>query len=116
MMWAIPMPLPSYLISASLLVCERVLRESDNVLSAIRVVDVFYVPQKPPEISGDLFPLVQAYALASLRSIPGYVGKHVLQLRLINTVGESSVVGTQDMSFENKPGLASGAEESVSSV
>ncbi len=99
------MPLPPYLISVSLLVCERVLRELDNVLSAIRVVDVFYIPQKPPEAAGDLYPIIQAHALASLRTTPGYSGKHVIRLRLINTVGESSVIGQEDLLFQNKPEL-----------
>jgi hypothetical protein len=81
-LWAIPMPLPPYLISVSLLVCERVLREMDGVLSAIRVVDIFYVPQKPPEIPAEMLPMVQAYAFASLWAIAGYQGKHSLSVRM----------------------------------
>ena len=39
--------LPPYLISVSALICERILHERDKVLSAIRIVDIFYVPELP---------------------------------------------------------------------
>jgi len=41
------MPLPSFLVSASVLICERILSEADHVLSVIRMVDVFNVVSPP---------------------------------------------------------------------
>jgi hypothetical protein len=35
------MPLPSFLISANIFICEKVLIETDSVLSFVRMIDVF---------------------------------------------------------------------------
>lgn len=35
-------------------VCERVLAETDNVFSAIRLVDIFYIPPPPPGLPADI--------------------------------------------------------------
>lgn len=49
------MPLSDDIISASALLCERVLRETDGVVSAIRVVDLFQfirLPEVPIDNQG----------------------------------------------------------------
>ncbi len=87
------MPLPPYLISASIFVCERILHEADGVVSAIRIVDIFYVPEPPPSMPENALPLVQAYGCAILKSVAGHNEEHSIQLKMINTIGEITVVG-----------------------
>lgn len=52
------------------LLCEKVLVERDNVFSAIRVVDVFYV-EELPERGGREKPAMRVSALLSVRGGPG---------------------------------------------
>lgn len=47
------MPKPANLISANLLVCERILYEQDKVLSIIRLADMIHVKPAPPGIPPD---------------------------------------------------------------
>jgi len=42
-------------LSVAVLVCEKVLQESQSILSAIRIVDVFFVSQDAPE--GSVIPV-----------------------------------------------------------
>jgi hypothetical protein len=51
------------LISAAFL-CERILRETDQVLSAIRIVDTFYVTV-PATLSSDVKPTLEATVFLS---------------------------------------------------
>lgn len=46
------------LLSANILICERVLVERDNVPSLIRVVDLFYISPETPKNSEGNFPPV----------------------------------------------------------
>lgn len=99
------MPLPEFILTANILVCERLLLEQDGIASAIRVVDIFHVGV-PEKLPADSVPMIQTYAWVQLKSAPGYSGKHVVQIRIINTVGESSVIVEQpDAAFEAKPGF-----------
>lgn len=99
------MPLPEFILTANILVCERLLLEQDGIASAIRVVDIFYVGL-PENLPADSVPMIQTYAWMQLKSEPGHSGKHGVQIRLINTVGESSVIVEKpDATFEAKPGL-----------
>jgi len=41
--------MPLKILSTSALICERFLVEKDDVFSAIRIIDLFYVPQDSPE-------------------------------------------------------------------
>lgn len=87
------MPLPSFIISANVLVCERVLYEADGVLSAIRMIDVFYVsPEKPKGVPDQALPLLQASICAMLKSVPGHEEEHTFEIQLINTLGKASVL------------------------
>jgi hypothetical protein len=73
--------MPPNVISASVLVCEKVLTEQDGVMSAIRIADVFYIPEMPEQPQGSMA-IVQAYALIILKSKPGEESEHTLALKL----------------------------------
>jgi hypothetical protein len=86
------MPLPSYLISASAILCEKVLHEADGVTSAIRIIDIFSV-RKPVGAPEDVLPLIQVYALVALRAEPGHDQPHELVIKTLNTAGELTTLG-----------------------
>ena len=99
---------PSSLISLSLLICERVLTEADAVMSAVRIVDVFFVtriPELPPEKQA-----VPMQALLVCKFRHGDKEKHTMQLQLerpdrtIQTIGDvvKDVVGSSR--FPEAPG------------
>ena len=86
--------LPQGLISISAFVCERVLREVDGVVSAIRMVDLFHVPpQSPPVINPSdgsetitLSP-VRFEVLVILKAEPGYSVSHKVAIKLQDPTG-----------------------------
>jgi hypothetical protein len=104
------MSLPSYLISASLLVCEKILIEKDQVTSAIRIVDIFYVPPLPPipegivmseEMKGQYVPVIQAWGFVQIRANAGHYSEHDLEFRTINTIGEMLTIATAKARFDS---------------
>lgn len=100
------MPLPSFLFSAYVLICERFLAENDGVMSAIRIVDLFFVPEKLFGVPDDVvFQLIQPRALIVIKAIPGHIEAHAVRVRLINTIGESSILAEQVLTFGTKPGF-----------
>jgi hypothetical protein len=101
------MPIPSFIISVNLFVCERTLVEADGVLSAIRLIDIFFVPrERPVGVSEEVLPLVQAYGCALLKTKPGYVGQHALEMKTLNTVGEMTSTGDPTIAkIFSKPGM-----------
>jgi hypothetical protein len=78
-------------ISADLLICEKVLIEGDGVLSAIRLVDIFYV-SKVPEISPERQG-AQVSVLGMIRVEIGDLEEHAIEVRLVRPSGESSTIG-----------------------
>jgi hypothetical protein len=52
-------------LSTAILVCDRILTEGDGVMSAIRLVDVFFVPENPTEGA-----MVSLQVLIVLKSYP----------------------------------------------
>jgi hypothetical protein len=75
-------------LSATCIICERVLRETDNVLSAIRIVNVFTV-QPIPDIAIEL----QATPISILGTIqfsPDDEANHSISLVMIRPDGEES--------------------------
>ncbi|MBK7927900.1 MAG: hypothetical protein IPJ98_10535 [Bryobacterales bacterium] len=78
------------LISVSALVCERFLAEEDHVFSAIRIVDIFYVPMPPPSQAQDLpVQIIPVYVLIFIKAWnAGEVG---FRLRLKKPSGEEKV-------------------------
>ncbi|HUI77543.1 MAG TPA: hypothetical protein VLY24_06490 [Bryobacteraceae bacterium] len=109
------MPLPPYLISANVFLCERILNETDGVVSAIRIVDLFYVTDLPSEAPPGAMPIVQAWGLVILKSHVGYQGSHTVEIKLINVRGESQSLGPeQKVQFVAKhPDVAGGVTLSV---
>jgi len=87
------MPLPGGLVSAALITCERALIERDNVVSAVRLVDVFYVQETanlPEKLSG----VVQLYAVLALKvGSAASTGEHEVTLELIRPDGVRDEVG-----------------------
>lgn len=80
------MPLPSDCISATALICEKVLREDDDVISAIRLVDVFQFKRDtniPPEIQA-----VTMHVLVLLKFKPESTASHNIRLRLLRPSGQ----------------------------
>lgn len=64
---------------ASALICEKVLRESDGVVSAIRIVDVYTVAE-------DEHP-IHFYALISLKAVPVRTDEFCLEVALVDPLG-----------------------------
>jgi hypothetical protein len=106
MMIAIPMTAkPDFLISVCMFLCERILLEQDQVPSAIRIFDVYYVPDMPPGAPPDAIPLIQPWVFVSLKAVIGHGGKHAVRLRLINTIGEESTLAEETATFTSRPGM-----------
>lgn len=74
------MPRP---IAGSLVICERIMREDDGVLSVIRIYDLYklapFDPNTPPEKR-----LVPVKALAMVRFAPDDEEEHTLDVGLIS--------------------------------
>ena len=103
-------PLPPFILSASAFVCERLLQEADGVVSAIRIIDIFFVPsERPPDVPENALPFLQGWGCVMLKFIPGHVEQHTFEMKLINTVGELSSIG--DPSKPTNLGASKGLEE-----
>ena len=87
------MPLPPYIISASAFLCERILQEADGVLSAIRIVDVFYCPEIPADAPEGAVVLAQPHCLVMLKAQPGYREQHSIGFKLLTAKGELKPLG-----------------------
>jgi hypothetical protein len=82
--------MPEKLLGATLLICDRVLREEDGVLSVIRLVDIFYITliaEQPPEKQG-----VQITVLVQLKARPEDQSEHSLQLFITRPDGKTKAV------------------------
>lgn len=71
-------------------VCEQILEEKDNVLSAIRLVDTFYVAPAPELPAGNLAG-INLKLLVALKS-GDVTGRHELRLVLRTPTGKSTEV------------------------
>lgn len=76
---------------AAAFLCEKVLQEPDNVQSAIRIVDTFFVPANLPN---DATPVVLITGIVSLKS-GGMTGSHHVKLVLENTKAIRSPIGPE---------------------
>jgi len=81
--------MPKGLISSLVLTCERVLIEQDQVLSVIRIVDVFFVQ---PEIPVDE-QVVLINLFISTKFSPGSEADHTFQALLLRPSGELTLIG-----------------------
>lgn len=84
------MPLPPHIISAGAFLCEKLLHERDGILSAIRIVDVFYVPPNLPE---ERVAIVQANCVLILKAEPRHDEEHELDFKILNPIGELESIG-----------------------
>ena len=112
------MPLPPFLISVSAFLCERILHEADKVLSAIRIVDVFYVPERPADAPKEAVAMISPYCLVTLKAQPGHQGRHSVQMKMLSTKGEMSDLGEAlatefAVRFEFGKSVPSGANISI---
>jgi hypothetical protein len=99
------MPLPAHIISVSAFVCEKILKESDGVLSAIRIIDVFMVRDQHPARPEGEFPTVQTFACVLIKASPGKY-EHSLRVKMQNSAGEINELGEPfNLTLENKQGM-----------
>ena len=96
---------------ASIFICERVLTEKDDVISAIRLVDIYRIPPLPPELTGPLFtkPIVQIVGVAQFRFLRIDGLEHSFQFQLDRPGGESTLVqepfiATPSLGINGAPG------------
>jgi len=94
--------MPPNLLCASLFVCEKVLTEADGVSSAIRIVDVFYVPEFYPEDT-KTGPVVQAYVIAALRCQTDDDSEHSLEVTLTSPRGTLNKITPEPQRITFKP-------------
>ncbi len=96
------------LVAIDLLICERILAEADGVLSAIRLVDVFFVDPDTP-VAGEEKVLGMQILITS-KFTPGALKKHTVELTLIRPNGERKPMGEpREVEIETKyPDLPSG--------
>ena len=78
-------------------VCEKVLREPDHVMTLVRIVDTFYVPEQPVEESGlPVQHVVQAYAVITLKAGGLEAGSYTLHFRRRLPSGEVKLFGPEE--------------------
>lgn len=93
------MPIKDHIQNVNAFICERMLFEQDNVLSAIRFVDIFFVPEdaSPDFKSAFTFVVVMKFKF-------GYVPPDKIPMRvtLIRSNGEREVMGDQALQIPTK--------------
>jgi hypothetical protein len=92
--------MPSKLLSARVLLCEKVLFEFDNVISVIRLVDLFFVPPDP----SDFAVLMQVLVMCSFEHDDE--SDHVIHLSLKRPDGSEKTIefpNGMEFSFEGQP-------------
>jgi hypothetical protein len=72
----------------SAFLCERVLIERDEVLSAIRIADIFQIPENPPDNL-----VIQFWLVLSLKiAIESESSEYRLKCTLIRSSGERAII------------------------
>ncbi len=85
---------------AAAFVCERVLQEKDEVLSAIRIVDTLWVSRPPEDLPVETTPAIQVTILLSFKKTgPGPAERHELTLQLIPPSGPAAQKQTAPLLF-----------------
>ena len=101
------MPLPPGILSVDLVVCERVLREMDGVPSAIRMVDLFNVPESILALPN---PTIVFFAIVFVRGDVGAAGNFICRMQLSDPNGNEIGIAQQAVSVnpvvEGAPGGA----------
>jgi hypothetical protein len=81
------------ILSAYALICEKALVEQDGVVSAVRIIDVFTVPNLEDLPKDTPPPAVVINVLASIRVTPDDDGSHAVELKMIRPEGEEVSIG-----------------------
>lgn len=91
----------------SAFICERVLQEEGGIVSAIRIVDVFFVPEGAPEDTPISF-----YVVASLKTVPVPDSEVTVGITLVRTTGEHEQLAQPQkyhlLSYNNDPSIPGG--------
>ncbi len=97
--------------------CERVLEEKDQVLSVIRIVDIYYIQPVPPDLPPTAQPVVQVTALLGFKkSLAEKTSvKHTVSLLLHGPSGRPVKLVGHD-SPELKTSFAFEADKSAANV
>lgn len=85
-------------VSAYAFVCQNTLTEHDGVTSAIRIVEIFYLPNLPEEERIKLPPVAMSL-YANIRLTADDSDPHTLNLLLVRPDGERHKISV----FENRP-------------
>jgi hypothetical protein len=93
---------------AAAFLCERVLQEKDDVLTAIRIIDTLYV-SIPPNLPPEAKPVIQITALLGFKkaSPSSEIEKHQATVRLRSPLGKEIPENSRDLFFQ--PGDIAGA-------
>jgi hypothetical protein len=79
-------------VTASVFVCERALQEKDDVISAIRIVDIFQLPPMVPQ-SANLPPYaIPLVGVAFFRTAQPDSAVHAFQFQLVRPSGAAALV------------------------
>jgi hypothetical protein len=73
-------------------------------MSAIRLVDLFFVPEPQPQVPDDQRPVITMFALVTIKTIPGHTGEEEITFKILSTVGEMTEVGKQTALFTSRFG------------
>jgi hypothetical protein len=91
----------------SAFICERVLREEGGITSAIRIVDIFFVPEDAPEYFA-----VSFWVVISLKTMPVPDVEVNVGTSLIRTSGERERLAEPTayrlLSYNNDPSIPGG--------
>ena|SRR5438874_5838763 len=91
------MPNTKPLVSVACM-CEKILQEKDGVLSAIRLVDSFFVERPTQALPENITAGIQLSALVSLKS-GDITGEQEIQLKLRKPSGEMKDIGAWRVVF-----------------
>ena len=80
--------MPNSRVAASLLICEKTLQEADGVVTAIRLVDVFFVPPQPESESTERRVLI--YVVGAMKVPQNDRSEYSLALQLILPNGDNN--------------------------
>lgn len=107
--------MPEKPIFSAALMCTEILEEKDGNLSVIRLVDKLSVVALGEDAPKDATPTIQVMLLILFKSVPGYDGRHVLEitpvtpsgrrLKLKSPVGEEAIGPTLNFPGGTKTGL-----------
>lgn len=82
--------MPKGLLSISTLICERVLREAESdLMSAIRIVDVFFAPELP----SDDRPVAVHFSILIIGRVEPDIVEHTIELKLKSPDGTIHSMG-----------------------